>query len=267
MTEPLVQVTQAASIRTLTLNRPKALNSINSELQAELMRALDDAAGDSQTRCVILTGAGRAFCAGQDLSDPLVAPGDGPDAPPKNLGEVIESIYKPLVERLRSLPVPVIAAVNGVAAGAGANLALNCDIVIAARSACFIQAFARIGLVPDTGGTWLLPRLMGRARALGLALLGDKLNAEDAERFGLIWKSADDDQLPAEASGLAVRLAAMPVRAVVATRRAFDAAQHLTWGEALDEEGRLQTELGFADDYREGLAAFVAKRSPNFTDR
>jgi 2-(1,2-epoxy-1,2-dihydrophenyl)acetyl-CoA isomerase len=254
-------------LRTLTLNRPASLNSFTSAMHAELLAALDAAAGDSEVRCVVLTGAGRAFCAGQDLADPMVAPDPTPGAQPKDLGRPIELLYKPLVRRLRAMPVPVIAAVNGVAAGAGANLALNCDVVLAAQSASFIQAFAKIGLVPDTGGTWLLPRLVGRARALGLALLGDKLPAADAERIGLIWKCVDDAALQDEAASLAQRLAAMPVKALAATRQAIDEAQQLTLDEALDKEGLLQAELGFAHDYQEGVAAFGAKRAPRFTDR
>ena len=267
MPETLVLISQTASVRTLTLNRPAALNSFTSAMHAELLAALDDAANDAAVRCVVLTGAGRAFCAGQDLADPLVAPDTAPGAQAKDLGRAIELLYKPLVHRLHSMPVPVVAAVNGVAAGAGANLALNCDLALAARGASFIQAFAKIGLIPDTGGTWLLPRLAGRARALGLAMLGDKLSAADAERFGLIWKCVEDAALPDEVSALAHRLAAMPTKALVATRKAFDAAQHLTLAEALDEEALRQSELGFAHDYQEGVAAFGAKRAPQFTDR
>ena len=267
MSDSLVLAAQAASVRTLTLNRPQALNSFTSSMHAQLLAALNAAAADAQVRCVVLTGAGRAFCAGQDLADPMVAPDPTPGAPPKDLGQIIERLYKPLVQRLRSMPVPVLAAVNGVAAGAGANLALNCDLVVAGRSASFIQAFAKIGLVPDTGGTWLLPRLVGRARALGLAMLGDKLTAAEAERIGLIWKCVDDAALQDEAASLARRLAAMPVKALVATRNAIDGAQHRTMDQSLDDEARLQRELGSAHDYQEGVAAFGAKRAPRFTDR
>ena len=265
MSKALVLVSQTESVRTLTLNRPSALNSFTQQLHAELMAGLDAAAQDRQVRCIVITGAGRAFCTGQDLADPLVAP--DPAAPAKNLGHAIELIYQPLVKRLRSLPIPVIAAVNGVAAGAGANLALHCDLVVAARSASFIQAFTKIGLVPDTGGTWLLPRLAGRARALGLTLLADKLSAADAERFGLIWKCVDDDTLADEVQSMALRLACMPTNALVATRRALDGAQHMTLDQAVAEEARLQAELGFAHDYQEGVAAFLDKRAPRFVDR
>lgn len=251
----------------LTLNRPAALNSFTTALHAELLGALEAAAADTSVRAMVLTGAGRAFCAGQDLADPAVAPDPEGVAPPKDLQGVIEQYYRPLVMRLRSLPVPIIAAVNGVAAGAGANLALACDLVLAGRSASFVQAFAKIGLVPDTGGTWLLPRLVGRARALGLALLGDKLTAAEAERLGLIWRQVDDAALREEALSLAHRLAAMPSRALVATRAAMDAAMQLDLPAALDAEARLQGELGRAHDYQEGVAAFMAKRAPVFTDR
>lgn len=263
MSEPLILSSQTGSVRTLTLNRPQSLNSLNSAMLQALLDALDQIAGDVTVRCVVFTGAGRVFCAGQDLADPLVAPGDAP----KDLGVMIERFYQPLVQRIRSLPTPVVAAVNGVAAGAGANIALNCDIVIAARGASFIQAFSKIGLAPDTGGTWLLPRLVGRANALGLALLGDKLNAEGAQRIGLIWKCVDDASLLDEAHTVAQRLAAMPTQALVATRRALDRAELLSMDAALDAETQLQRELGFAHDYNEGVAAFIAKRTPAFTDR
>jgi 2-(1,2-epoxy-1,2-dihydrophenyl)acetyl-CoA isomerase len=265
MSEPLVLVSQAASVRTITLNRPQALNSFTQAMHAELRAALDAAAGDAGVRCVVLTGAGRAFCAGQDLADPMVAP--EPGGAPKDLSRAIVELYKPLVQRLQGMPVPVVAAVNGVAAGAGASIALACDIVLAGRSASFIQAFSKIGLVPDTGGTWLLPRLVGRARALGLALLGDKLAASDAERIGLVWKCVDDAALADEAATLAQRLGGMPVKALAATRRAIDASQHLTLEQAIDAEAALQRELGMAHDYQEGVAAFGAKRTPHFTDR
>lgn len=267
MSEALILSEQSGAVRTLTLNRPGSLNSFTAGMHGQLLAALNEAAGDTAVRCVLLTGAGRAFCAGQDLADPSVAPDPAPGAGPTDLGDVIARYYKPLVLRLRAMPVPVVAAVNGVAAGAGANLALNCDLVIAARSASFIQAFSKIGLLPDTGGTWLLPRLVGRARALGLTLLGDKLSAEEAERLGLLWKCVDDALLADEAKTLAQRLAAMPTRALVATRQAIDGAQQLSLEEALDEEARVQRELGQARDYQEGLAAFAAKRPPRFLDR
>ena len=267
MSESLVLSAQQGAVLTLTLNRPESLNSFTSALHRQLMAALDAAAADAAVRCLVITGAGRGFCAGQDLSDPMVAPQPDPAAVPKDLGAVIDDYYRPLVLRLRSMPMPVVAAVNGVAAGAGANLALACDIVLAGRSASFIQAFSKIGLIPDSGGTWLLPRLVGRARALGLALLGDKLPAAEAERIGLIWRCVDDTALADAALSLASRLAARSTRGLVATRHAFDAAQALSLDVALVEEARLQHELGFAHDYQEGIAAFMAKRAPVFTDR
>ena len=266
VSESLVLVARQGPVLTLTLNRPAALNSFTAALHQALRGALDAAAANAEVRCVVITGAGRGFCAGQDLSDPMAAPA-APGEPPKDLGVLIDRLYKPLVQRLRSMPVPVIAAVNGVAAGAGANLALNCDFVLAGRSASFIQAFAKIGLVPDTGGTWLLPRIVGRARALGLAMLGDKLPAADAERIGLIWQCVDDAALADEAAKLAARLATMPVKALAATRAAIDGAQHLTMEQALEEEALVQSRLGGAHDYLEGVAAFGAKRAPSFTDR
>lgn len=265
MSEPLVLVSQEGAVRTFTLNRPAALNSFTGEMHEALASALDAAAADTAVRCVVITGAGRGFCAGQDLSDPAVSV--EPGSAPKDLGAVIDRHWRPLVQRLRSMPVPTVAAVNGVAAGAGANLALNCDLVVAARSASFIQAFAKIGLVPDTGSTWLLPHLVGRARALGLALLGDKLPAEEAARIGLIWQCVDDAALAETVAALAARLAAMPTRALVATRAAIDAATGSSMDEALALETRWQRALGRAHDYLEGVAAFGAKRAPVFTDR
>ena len=265
--EALVLSSDNGVVRTLTLNRPAALNSFTTAMHAELMAGLEQAAQDPAVRCVVLTGAGRGFCAGQDLADPAVAPDPTPGAKPRDLGDVIAKYYGPLVRRIRSMPVPVVAAVNGVAAGAGANLALCCDIVVAARSASFIQAFTRIGLVPDTGGTWLLPRLVGTARAMGMALLGDKLPADDALRMGLIWQVVDDGDLAEAAATLGLRLASMPVKALVATRNAMHAAQGMELDAALDAEKRLQSGLGAAADYSEGVAAFRAKRAPRFTDR
>ena len=267
MSEPLVLTTQLGAVRTLALNRPKALNSFTSQLHEALAVALDTAAADTGVRCLVLTGTGRAFCAGQDLADPAVAPNAMPGGAPTDVGDVIERFYKPLALRIRAMPFPVIAAVNGVAAGAGASLALGCDLVIATRSASFIQAFAKIGLVPDAGGTWLLPRLVGRANALGLAMTGDKLPAEQAQAMGLIWRCVDDATFADEVAATAARLAAMPVKGLVATRAAMDAAMHLDYADALSHEGRLQSTLSASHDYLEGVAAFMAKRPAVFTDR
>lgn len=267
MSEPLVLSAQNGAVRTLTLNRPKALNSFTSEMHAALADALREVEADTSVRCLVLTGAGRGFCAGQDLADPAVAPDLSPGAKPTDVGDVIERFYKPLALRLRAMPVPVIAAVNGVAAGAGASLALGCDLVIATRSASFIQAFSKIGLVPDAGGTWLLPRLVGRANALALAMTGDKLSAEAAQQIGLIWKCVDDAAFADEVAATAARLAAMPVAALVATRTAIDAAMDLGFADALSAEGRWQSRLSASHDYLEGVAAFMAKRPAVFTDR
>ena len=250
------------AVRVLTLNRPAALNSFTAEMHGRLMTALDDAAADASVRALVFTGAGRGFCAGQDLTDPAMAGQGVPD-----VGAVIEQRYRPLSERLFSMPVPTIAAVNGVAAGAGANVAIGCDIVFAARSASFIQAFSKIGLIPDAGGSWLLPRLVGRARALALAMTGDKLPAEEAERIGLIWKCVDDAALMDTALAMAQRLAAMPSRALAATRRLIDAGSHSSLADAVTLEARTQGELGRAPDFAEGVAAFLAKRPAVFKDR
>lgn len=260
MTEPLVQVTRAAAVMTLSLNRPATMNSLTTALHGELLAGLNQAADDRSVRCVVITGHGRGFCAGQDLGDPQAAPG-------QDLGALITTYYRPLVQRLRSMPVPVIAAVNGVAAGAGANLALCCDIVIAARSASFIQAFSKIGLVPDTGGTWLLPRLVGQARAMAMMLLGEKISATDAERMGMVWQCVDDDLLKSTTAALADKLAGLPTQALVATRQALDKAQSLDLDSALAMEAQLQSQFGLAHDYLEGVDAFRHKRAAVFTDR
>jgi 2-(1,2-epoxy-1,2-dihydrophenyl)acetyl-CoA isomerase len=262
--DALIQVAQHGAVRVLTLNRPSALNSFTQDMHVELLAALDGIAADAGVRAVLITGAGRGFCAGQDLNDPAMGP--GADGKP-DIGAVIEKNYRPLALRIQSMPVPVLCAVNGVAAGAGANFAFCCDIVLAARSASFIQAFTKIGLIPDCGGTWLLPRLAGRSRAMGLALTGDKLSAADAERFGLIWQVVDDADLSTQALALAAKLAAMPSAALVATRRALDASQSLSLADALALEARVQGELGRAHDFAEGVQAFQQKRPAVFKDR
>jgi 2-(1,2-epoxy-1,2-dihydrophenyl)acetyl-CoA isomerase len=261
MSYQTIRLDIGAGVATLTLNRPERLNSFTVAMHDEVRAALEAIGADRAVRCLVLTGAGRGFCAGQDLSDRAVAP----DAAPPDLGESIERYYKPLVLALHRLPLPVIAAVNGVAAGAGANIALACDLVYAARSASFIQSFAKIGLVPDSGGTWILPRLVGSARALGLALLGEKVSAEQAEAWGLIWKCVDDADLMPTVRTVAEQLAAGPTRGYARIKQALRAATGLSLEAALDLERDFQRELGRSHDYREGVAAFMEKRAPKFT--
>jgi 2-(1,2-epoxy-1,2-dihydrophenyl)acetyl-CoA isomerase len=258
-----IRYENANGIARITLHQPDRLNSFTTQMHRELRDALASVRGDRAVRVLLLTGSGRGVCAGQDLSDRAVAPG----AAPVDLGRSIEENYKPLVLALRALPLPVVCAVNGVAAGAGANLALACDLVIAARSASFIQAFCRIGLVPDSGGTWFLPRLVGTARAMGLALLGDKLTAEQAAAWGLIWQCVDDAELAPAIERLLTQLAQAPTRGLAAIKQALQASMDNPLDAQLDLERDLQRELGTSDDYREGVAAFLGKRPPNFSGR
>ena len=262
MAEDPILYALADNLARITLNRPERLNSFNVAMHEALAAALDRAEAEG-ARAILLTGSGRGFCAGQDLSDRAVATGgEAPD-----LGASVERYYNPLIRRLTSMPLPVVCAVNGVAAGAGANIALACDIVLAARSARFIQSFAGIGLIPDSGGTWHLPRLAGQARALGLALTGEPLPAERAETWGLIWRCLDDDRLMPEAETLAARLAAGPTRGLAATKLAIRGDWDRTLDEALDNERDLMRELGRSADYQEGVAAFTQKRKPTFVGR
>ena len=244
----------------LTLNRPGKLNSFNAQMHEEVREAMKTVRGDDGIRCLLLGANGRGFCAGQDLSERNVAP----DAEVPDLGESLEQKYNPLIRSLTSLEKPVVCAVNGVAAGAGANIALACDIVLAAESARFIQSFCNIGLVPDSGGSWILPRLVGHARAMGLALLGERLSARQAEEWGLIWKCVADDELAAEAGRLAKHLATRPTRGLGLIKRAMLASSTNTLDQQLDLERDLQRLAGRSEDYREGVAAFMQKRDPEF---
>jgi len=255
-----ILVSLQGGILGITLNRPDKLNAFNPEMHQRLKAALERARDEPEVRVVLLTGAGRAFCAGQDLAERDVSAG----AAPIDLSVTIGSYYNPLVRRMRELPKPIVCAVNGIAAGAGANIALACDLVLAARSASFLQSFSRIGLLPDSGGTWFLPRLAGSARAMGLALLADKLPAEDAERWGLIWKAVDDARLMDEAQAIARILADGPTKAYGLIKKALHASAGNSLDAQLDLERDLQREAGLSEDYREGVAAFMQKRKPVF---
>uniref|UniRef100_UPI00333EDFF9 2-(1,2-epoxy-1,2-dihydrophenyl)acetyl-CoA isomerase PaaG n=1 Tax=Castellaniella defragrans TaxID=75697 RepID=UPI00333EDFF9 len=252
----------ADGIARLTLNRPDKLNSFTEAMHTEVRHALDRIQSDTRLRVLVLTGAGRGFCAGQDLGDRAVQMQAGrmPD-----LGQSVERFYKPLILALQNLRVPTLAAVNGIAAGAGASLALACDIVVAAESASFLQAFSKIGLIPDTGGTWLLPQRVGMARALGLALLADKLPARRAAEWGLIWSCMADADFDAEVERIARQLAQGPTKALVRTRQAMHTAPAHTLEQQLSMEAGFMRELGWSPNYAEGVAAFSEKRPPHFT--
>ena len=262
MTEPSILTEARAGYRVITLNRPERLNAFNDAMHEALRDAIAQAQADESCRALLITGAGRGFCAGQDLSDRLLKPGEKPV--PRNS---LETYYNPLVRKLRALPFPVIAAVNGVAAGAGCNIALACDIVLAACSASFTQSFARIGLIPDSGGTWLLPRLVGEARARALALLAEPLPAEKAEQWGLIWKCVDDAALAGEARKLCEHFAAAPTQGLALIKRALDASAGNSFDAQLDLERDSQRSASLTPDYAEGVRAFMEKRKPNFIGR
>jgi 2-(1,2-epoxy-1,2-dihydrophenyl)acetyl-CoA isomerase len=251
----------------LTLNRPEKLNSFNVQMHEEIRRALDTLSADRGARVLVITGAGRGFCAGQDLSDRAmsdraVAAGEAVD-----LGTSIEKHYAPLVRRLRSLEMPVVCGVNGVAAGAGANLAFACDIVLAAKSASFIESFCKLGLIPDTGGTYFLPRLIGTARAMGFALLGEKISGEQAADWGLIWKCVDDAELAPALDNLASHLASAPTKGLARIKQAIYSSGEHSLDEQLNIERDFMRELGYSQDFREGVAAFLEKRTPQFAGK
>jgi 2-(1,2-epoxy-1,2-dihydrophenyl)acetyl-CoA isomerase len=248
------------NIARLTLNRPDKLNSFNEAMHLEVREALNQVKANS-ARVLLITGAGRAFCAGQDLSDRQTKPGESS----VDLGESIEKYYAPLVRTLRALPLPVVAGVNGVAAGAGVSLALACDLVIATKSASFIQSFAKLGLIPDTGGTFFLPRLVGPARALGMAMLGDRLPAEQAAAWGLIWRCVEDEAFAGTVEQLVNTLANAPTKGLAYTKAAINRSAGNSLDQQLDLERDYMRELGYSNDFREGAAAFLEKRPPKFT--
>lgn len=250
-------------VMTITLNRPDCLNSFNDLMHQQLAACLTQAERDDNVRCLLITGAGRGFCAGQDLNDRNV----DPSGPAPDLGLSVERFYNPLVRRLAALPKPVIAAVNGVAAGAGATLALGCDIVLAARSANFVMAFSKLGLVPDCGGSWFLPRVAGRARAMGLALLGEKLSAEQAAQWGMIWQLVEDAELADTSRQLARHLATQPTFGLGLIKKALQVSETNGLDAQLDLERDYQRLAGRSDDYREGVSAFLAKRPPQFSGK
>jgi 2-(1,2-epoxy-1,2-dihydrophenyl)acetyl-CoA isomerase len=253
---------RSGGVARLTLNRPDKLNAFTRAMHADLREALTTAGNDPECRVVVLTGAGRAFSAGQDLADTGAAAGEPMDA-----GKLLDEAYNPLIKQIGALEKPVIAAVNGIAAGAAANIALACDLVYAARSASFLQAFARIGLIPDAGGTWVLPRLVGQARARGLAMLAEPIPAEKAEAWGLIWKCVDDDKLEEEVSAAAGKLARAATYGLALAKRALAASSTNTLAQQLDLERDLQRLAGASPDAREGITAFLEKRAPKYTGR
>lgn len=245
-------------VLTITLNREEVLNSFNRVMAAELMSALTGAAKDAQVRAVLLTGAGRAFCAGQDLADVK---------PNEDLGGIVHECYNPIIRAIRNLEKPVVCAVNGVAAGAGANLAIACDITFASKKASFIQSFSKIGLIPDSGGTFFLPRLVGLQRATALTFLGEKLGAEEAERIGLIYKAVEPEELQAKAFETAKYLASQPTRGFALTKSGFNQSAKNDLNAQLEVERGLQTAAGKTADYNEGVRAFLDKRAPQFTGK
>jgi 2-(1,2-epoxy-1,2-dihydrophenyl)acetyl-CoA isomerase len=262
MTFNTINVTMSGSIARIELNRPEKLNSLNEEMMFELHRAVDEIEADKRLRILVVTGVGRAFCAGQDLADPSMQAVDGKQP---DIGNLVERLFKPLVLKLQNLHMPTVAAVNGLAAGGGAALALACDLVVAAQSAYFLQAFSRIGLTPDTGSTWFLTNRLGSARAMGLTMLADKLPAAKAAEWGLIWDVVDDADFASSVEALVKRLADMPTKALVRTRQLVQAASGHSLEQQLSMEATYIREMGWSKDYAEGVLAFSEKRQPNFT--
>lgn len=261
MSNEFIGVETAAGVMTITLNRPSVLNSFNTPMARELRAALDESRADKTVRAVMITGAGRAFCAGQDLSEvPAAKEGEAFD-----LGATVRATYNPVIKSIRQLELPVICAVNGVAAGAGANLALACDIVFASETASFIQSFARVGLIPDSGGTFFLPRIVGLPRATAMMMTAEKIDARRAYELGMVYRVCSAETLQAEALALAKELAAMPTRGLGLTKRALNASVSNDLEAQLELEADLQREAGRTTDFVEGVSAFLEKRKPNFT--
>ncbi|HEY4163176.1 MAG TPA: enoyl-CoA hydratase-related protein [Dongiaceae bacterium] len=261
MSESSILLERNGAIRHITLNRPDKLNSFTRDMLSELGDALSGIAGDDEARAVVITGAGRAFCAGQDLRE-AGAIEDG-----AAVRAVVERLYNPMIRQIRALPIPVLAAVNGIAAGAGASLAIACDLVIATETASFIQAFAKIGLVPDAGASYFVPRLIGHARALGLALLAEPIDARTAEHWGLIWKAVPDAEFHAVVKSTSERLAGLPSAAIALMKQAIGAGEHNSLEQQLALEAELQAQAAETEDFREGVTAFLEKRNPRFIGR
>ncbi|HIA10527.1 MAG TPA: 2-(1,2-epoxy-1,2-dihydrophenyl)acetyl-CoA isomerase [Flavobacteriales bacterium] len=255
----LIKFDISNAVAKITLNRPDVLNSFNKAMSAEVQDALDQCAGDNAVRAVLLTGEGRGFCAGQDLEEAM--------SPDTKIEDIVRTTYNPMVLKIRELEKPVICAVNGVAAGAGANIAFGCDLTLAASSAKFIQSFIKIGLIPDSGGTHILPRLVGMQRAAAMTMLGDKLTAEEAQHLGLIYRVVVDEQLMEEATALAEKLAQMPTVGLGLTKRGLNNGLKVDLATQLEFEAGIQAEAASSEDYKEGVNAFLEKRAPNYTGK
>ena len=252
-----IRFSQEGGVASIIFNRPSVFNSFNEEMAKAFQQRLDECEADESVRCIVISGAGKAFCAGQDLQEAIDPEGPG-------ITHIVQHHYNPIITRIRTIEKPIIAAVNGVAAGAGANIALACDIVLAKETASFIQAFSKIGLIPDSGGTFTLPRIIGLQRATALAMLGDKLSAKDAEQMGLIYKCIAEEEFESAINQLATKLANMPTKGLGLTKRAFNASLNNTLAQQLAVEKELQTAAADTYDYQEGVQAFLEKRKPTF---